>query len=73
MAETRRERFGPLLIPVGMAAAGPVAAVTGTSTALWLGVGVFVLATAVIAAIPSVRTIRAPRPGRGPGPTMAPR
>jgi hypothetical protein len=43
-----------------MALAGPIAAAIGVDQTLWLGVAVFLAATAIIAAIPSVRTIRAP-------------
>jgi hypothetical protein len=43
-----------------MAFVGPVAAVVGTTTTLWLTVGVVLAATAIIVSIPSVRTIRAP-------------
>jgi len=62
-----------VLIPLGMAFVGPIAAVTGNTAALWLAVAVFVGATAVIAAIPSVRAIRAPKVDAALAPTMAPR
>ncbi|MGZ8687636.1 MAG: MFS transporter, partial [Gaiellaceae bacterium] len=62
-----------VLVPLGMAFVGPIAAVTGTAVALWLAVAVFVGATAVIAAIPSVRAIRASTGEAGAAPTMAPR
>jgi hypothetical protein len=61
-----------VLVPLGMAFAGPVAAVTGNSVALWLAVAVFVGATVLIVAIPSVRAIRAPRAEAPVAPTMAP-
>ncbi len=62
-----------VLVPLGMAFVGPVAAVVGSTTALWLAVGVFAGATAVIVAIPSVRAIRAPGADVAAAPTMAPR
>lgn len=62
-----------VLVPLGMAFIGPVAAATGTTAALWLAVAVFLAATAVIVAIPSVRAIRAPRAEMTAAPTMAPR
>ena len=62
-----------VLIPLGMAFVGPIAAATGNTAALWLAVAVFVGATAVIAAIPSVRAIRAPKVDAALAPTMAPR
>ncbi len=65
--------IGGTLVPLGMAFIGPIAAVTGTTAALWLAVAVFVGATAVIAAIPSVRAIRASAGEAGAAPTMAPR
>ena len=49
-----------VLIPLGMAFVGPVAAVIGVDRTIWLSVAIFVAATAVIAAMPSVRAIRAP-------------
>ena len=49
-----------VLVPLGMAFVGPVAVAIGTETTLWLAVAVFLIATAVIAAIPSVRAMRAP-------------
>jgi MFS family permease len=51
-----------VLIPLGMGFVGPVAAVLGVDATLWLTVAIFLVATAVIAAIPSVRAIRAPAP-----------
>ena len=48
-----------VLVPLGMAFVGPVAVITGTDTALLLAVGIFLVATTAIAAIPSVRAIRA--------------
>ncbi len=62
-----------VLIPLGLAFVGPIAAVTGNTAVLWLTVVVFVGATAVIAAIPSVRAIRATKAGSPLAPTMAPR
>jgi len=49
-----------VLIPIGMALAGPVSAVIGIDETLWLGVLIFLVATAIIVSIPSVRAIRAP-------------
>ncbi|HEU0335584.1 MAG TPA: MFS transporter [Gaiellaceae bacterium] len=49
-----------VLIPLGMAFVGPVSAVIGVDPTIWLSVVIFVAATAVIAAMPSVRAIRAP-------------
>jgi MFS family permease len=51
-----------VLIPIGMAFVGPVAAVLGVDETIWLTVAIFLAATAVIAAMPSVRAIRAPEP-----------
>ncbi|RDI75014.1 Transmembrane secretion effector [Gaiella occulta] len=50
-----------VLIPLGMAFVGPVAVVAGVDATLWLAVAVFVVATAVIASVPSVRAMRAPQ------------
>jgi MFS family permease len=61
-----------VLMPVGMALAGPVSAVIGIDETLWLSVAIFLTATAIIVAIPSVRAIRAtpaPAPGE-PTPTL---
>ena len=55
-----------VLIPVGMALAGPVAAAVGVDTTLWVAVVVFLVATAIIASVPSVRAIRAPAPSTDP-------
>jgi MFS family permease len=49
-----------ILTPLGAAAAGPVAAAVGTSTALWLMSAAIVANTLAMLAIPSVRAIRAP-------------
>jgi hypothetical protein len=49
-----------VLVPVGMAFAGPLAGVIGVAASMWLAVGVFLGAAAVILAIPSVRAIRSP-------------
>jgi len=51
-----------VLIPVGVALAGPVAATIGVDTSLWVVVGVFLGCTTIVAAIPSVRAIRAGDP-----------
>jgi hypothetical protein len=49
-----------VLMPLGMAFVGPVSAVIGVDETIWLSVAIFVVATSVIAAMPSVRAIRAP-------------
>jgi MFS family permease len=49
-----------VLVPVGMAFAGPLAGAIGVAASMWLAVGVFLGAAAVILAIPSVRAIRSP-------------
>jgi hypothetical protein len=55
--------FGSLVLnPLGMAAAGPVAAAIGLDTTLWLTFAISVAAVAASAALPSVRAIRAPVP-----------
>jgi hypothetical protein len=60
-----------VLIPIGMALAGPVSAVIGIDETLWLGVAIFLAATAIIVAIPSVRAIRAPGAEDAAAPTLA--
>jgi predicted MFS family arabinose efflux permease len=59
-----------VLIPVGMALVGPVSAAIGIEETLWLAVVIFLAATAVIAALPSVWAIRAPAADRANAPTM---
>lgn len=59
-----------VLIPIGMALAGPVAVAIGVDETLWLAVGIFLVTTAIIAAIPSVRAIRAPTAAAAYAPTM---
>ncbi len=59
-----------VLIPIGMAFAAPTAVAIGIDQTLWLAVAVFVAATAVIVAIPSVRAIRAPAAAGPMPPTM---
>jgi MFS family permease len=49
-----------VLIPLGMAFVGPVADVLGTDVTIWLSVATFLVATAVIVSIPSVRAMSAP-------------
>ena len=51
-----------VLVPVGMALAGPVSAAIGIDETLWLSIVVFLAATAIIVSIPSVRSIRAAGP-----------
>jgi MFS family permease len=51
-----------VLMPLGMAFVGPVAAVLGVDETIWISVAIFLACTAVIAAMPSVRAIRAPEP-----------
>jgi hypothetical protein len=48
-----------VLMPVGMALAGPAAAAIGIDEFLWLSIVVFLAATAILVSIPSVRRIRA--------------
>jgi hypothetical protein len=59
-----------VLIPVGMALVGPVSAAIGIEETIWLTVAIFLAATAVIAALPSVWAIRAPAADRAGAPTM---
>ena len=59
-----------VLMPVGMALAGPVSAAIGVDAFLWLSVAVFLAATAIIVSIPSVRAIRAPESGEAVVPTI---
>lgn len=59
-----------VLIPVGMALAAPTAVAIGVEETLLLAVAIFLTATAVIAAIPSVRAIRAHTAAAPPAPTM---
>jgi MFS family permease len=51
-----------VLIPLGMAFVGPVSGAIGVDETLWLAIVICLAATAVIAAMPSVRAIRAPEP-----------
>jgi MFS family permease len=51
-----------VLIPLGMAAAGPVADQIGLQTTLWGSFGIALVCQLTIALIPSVRAIRAPEP-----------
>jgi Major Facilitator Superfamily len=55
-----------VLIPLGMAIVGPVAVAIGVSTTLWIATAVQAACLALIAAIPSVRAIRAPAPVASP-------
>ena len=59
-----------VLIPVGMALAGPTAAAIGIDATLWLAVAIFLVSTAIIAAIPSVWAIRASGVPCAHAPTM---
>ena len=59
-----------VLMPVGMALAGPVSAVIGIDQTLWLAVAIFLAATAIIVSIPSVRAIRASVGRNGAAPTI---
>jgi hypothetical protein len=59
-----------VLVPIGMAVAGPVAAAIGVDETLWLAVAIFLVSTTIIAAIPSVRAIRAPEGAVEFAPTM---
>ena len=49
-----------VLIPLGMAAVGPVAAAIGIQPTLWAAFGIALVCQVAIALVPSVRTIRAP-------------
>ena len=51
-----------VLMPLGAALVGPVAVAIGTETTLWASVAVMLGCLAVIAALPSVRAIRAAPP-----------
>ena len=51
-----------VLMPLGAALVGPVAVAIGTETTLWAAVAVMLGCLAVIAALPSVRAIRAAPP-----------
>ena len=54
------DAFGSLIIaPVGLVAAGPVAAAIGIDAALWLGVLLIVVPTALVLLVPEVRNLRA--------------
>jgi hypothetical protein len=59
-----------VLIPVGMALAGPLSAAIGIDETLWLTILIFLAATAVIVAIPSVRAIRSPGSDLPAAPTL---
>jgi hypothetical protein len=59
-----------VLMPVGMALAGPVSAAIGIDQTLWLSVAIFLAATAIIVSIPSVRAIRAPSAEPEAAPTL---
>jgi len=47
-----------VFLPAGLVLAGPLASWIGTDTTLWLAAGVFIIATLVILAVPSVRAVR---------------
>ena len=51
-----------VLIPLGMAIVGPVAAGIGIQQTLWVGFAVSLVCLLAITALPSVRAIRAPEP-----------
>jgi hypothetical protein len=51
-----------VLIPLGMAFVAPVSDLIGVDATLWLTIVICLACTAVIAAMPSVRAIRAPGP-----------
>ncbi len=57
-----------ILLPLGMALAGPVAAAIGRETTLWLAAGGYAACMAAILLVPSVWTLRA----RGGEPVPAP-
>lgn len=54
------------LSPVGLVAAGPVAAQIGIDATLWLGVGLIVVPTALVLLVPEVRTLRSRHTGELP-------
>ena len=49
-----------VLIPLGAAAAGPIAALIGAPATLWAAVAITGLCMVIASALPSVRAIRAP-------------
>ena len=53
--------------PLGLALWGPLAALLGVSTALWLAFGLFVALAAALLALPDTRRVSGPRRG-GPAP-----
>ena len=54
------DALGSLIIaPIGLVAAGPVAAAIGLDAALWLGVLLIVAPTALVLLVPEVRNLRA--------------
>jgi hypothetical protein len=57
-----------VLMPLGMALAGPVSAVLGVSATLWWAAVVMWLSWGAILALPSVRALRAPDPARAASP-----
>jgi MFS family permease len=52
-----------VLIPLGMAIVGPLAASMGTSATVWLAAGVSAACFTIMLSLPSVRELRRPRPG----------
>lgn len=62
--------FGSLAFyPVGLAVWGPVAAVIGISTSLWLSFGLAVAATLALLSVPDIRHLPAVPPAPAAGPT----
>jgi MFS family permease len=63
------DTFGSfVLMPLGMAIAGPVAVAIGVSTTLWGAAIVMWISWGAIIALPSVRALRAPEPVPAPAP-----
>ena len=54
-----------VLIPLGMAAVGPVADAIGVQATLWAAFAIALVCQVAIALVPSVRAIRAPRARAG--------
>jgi MFS family permease len=59
-----------VLSPIGLVAAGPLADQIGINPTLWLGVGLVVVPTALVLAVPEVRTLRSRT--NGPRPSLVP-
>lgn len=55
------------LSPLGLVAAGPLAAVIGLDATLWLGVALVIVPTALVLLVPEVRQLRSLHTQAGPG------